>query len=774
MLRSDCDTGEVFMRRSIVDLKAGIGGVMLLLCLFLAPVATATNPAILGSSLSNLEQIEPFVSDGPEGLAALATISRNEALEAFEKQRTGAKYFGGITYGHTREPIVDTGDEKNSYNKLSLTGGLSFPLFGSLQKENVRKLETQTATMDAQHRSHILMLNNLASMRKAYTTLWIEQQKEEIGERFLNTEAETVHILQGRQAKGLVLPTDRLEFLAVYYDVRRDLAASELRQKQASKVIEIITGRKWQITEKLKAPSIPSIDGQKIDLSTYPEIIFQNSLVAQYEKLVQEKKHIDSDANLTIGVNTSHDYPGTTGNGAYIALTMTGPVRGSAKDQAKQAAMDELTKAKQEEKLIRMKLDGQVEESLATAAYAAADVNAKTSHLIVMAEAIREKLLRRMVLPGDTFEQLQHSKSQYYRTALDMLNQEEVFLHSAIDIISYVYPRGLAAEPADRVFLINESALNRSRLLAPSWLLDTKNDKSLNIPLDFSSIPEIKVPNVALGQNAAKTIRSTAGKTMVVPESEVKAAVYVWNAEPFLQGKTRETALREISSAGFSHMLISFNAKQINGVISPTGRSELDALIAMAKSKGIRIDLLLGDPSWAEPEYRGELLALIKQLRNFAFDGIHLDIEPDSLPDAAARQGELLGGLADTVNAVKEVMAKPVSLSIHPRYLEGRLGEIARQKLLPLGLEEVVVMIYSDNPQGTAQRMAAIMAANPNAAFSLAQSVEKGIASTESYADSSQQEFKAAMRLLENNLAVYGLKGLYIQAWEDYNKGEVR
>ncbi|MBP2635964.1 MAG: hypothetical protein H6Q72_1871 [Firmicutes bacterium] len=752
-------------------IAAGIGGVIMLFWLCFAPAAEAAELAVSGVPLSGLEQIEPFVSDGPEGMAALATISRNQALETLEKQRAGAKYFGGITYGHSNEPIVDTGSEKNSYNKLSLTGGLSFPLLGSLQKENVRKLETQTATMEAQHRSNMLALTNLAALRKAYTTLWIEQQKAAIGKRFLSTEAETVHILQQRQAQGLVLPTDKLEFLAVYYDVRRDLAASELRKMQALKVIEIITGRKWQLTENLKMPSIPSIDGQKIDLSSYPEVIFQNNLVAQYEKLLQEKKHIDRDANLVFGVTNAREFPGTTGNGIYIALNMTGPVKGSAKDQVELAAAEELTKAKQEEQLIRMRLDGQAEEALATAAYAAADVNAKTSHMIVMAEAIRERTLRRMVLAGDTFEQLQQSKSQYYRTALDMLNQEEVFLHSAIDIISYVYPRGLVAEPTERVCLINENNEKRSNLLAPSWLEAGNNKTAANTPLDFSTIPEIKVPNVAMEAGTIKPVSNVGEKIVVQSGTQNNTAIYVWNAEQFLQSKTRANALNEISNAGFSHMLISFTPKQLTTIGTPAGKAELEALLAMAKAKGMRVDLLLGDPTWAEAEYRGELLALIQKLQNFAFDGIHLDIEPDSLPGAAIRQPELLAGLADTVRAVKETTNKPVSIAIHPRYLEGKLGELSRQKLLPLGLETVVVMIYSDNPTMTAQRMAAIMAANPNAVFALAQSVEKSIPPSESYADSSQMEFKAAMQMLKDNLAAYGLKEIYIQAWEDYNKG---
>ena len=120
---------------------------------------------------------------------------------------------------------------------------------------------------------------------------------------------------------------------------------------------------------------------------------------------------------------------------------------------------------------------------------------------------------------------------------------------------------------------------------------------------------------------------------------------------------------------GFARMLISFTPQQLSDLLLPEGKAELEALLIAAKSKGIHMDLMLGDPTYAKAAYRGKFISLIKQLRNFAFDGIHLDIEPDSLHGASAQRPELLEGLADTVKAVREITTLPVSKSIHPRYL---------------------------------------------------------------------------------------------------------
>lgn len=762
----------MFMEQKFIRIKASIGGFLLLFCFLLVPATMFADGNVSSAPLSSLEKIEPLINDGPEVLETLSAISRDEAFEALARQRMGAKYFGGITYGHNNEPTFDTSNDKSRYNQLNLAGGLNFPLLGTLQKEKIGKLETETATMESKHRSNMLLLNNLVALRKAYITLWIEQQKEEMAMLFLNTEAETAHILQERQAQGLVLPVDRLEFLAVYHDVKRDLAASKLRQTRALRIICLVTGRKWDMTKKLQIPSLPSIDGKKIDLTIHPDVVFQNNLVSQYEKLFAAKKRIDREGNLAIGSTLTRDFPGSTGNGAYITFSMTGPIKDiGSKDQARLAAASDLNRAKQEELFIRLKLDGQVEESLAMAAYSAADVNARTSHLIVMAESIREKMLRRAVLPGDVFEQLQRSKSQYYGTALEMLDHEEMFLQSEIDIISYVYPRGLASESTQRVFPIKENDAVRNKLLSPGWLNSKNIQENINVPLDFSGIPELKIPVLPLSSIEKKSANPIQKESAVFLR-KVKAAVYVWNAQPFLQSDTRTAALNQIVDAGFSRVLISFTHQQLIDLLSPRGKEELDALIVATKSRGVRIDVMLGDPTWAEADHRGELLSLIKQLRKFDFDGLHLDIEPDSLPGASARQPELLEGLANTIKAVKEITMLPISISIHPRYLEGELGALARQKLLKLGLEEVVVMIYSNTPNSVAKRMSAIITSNPNVTFSLAQSVEKNIPSAEGYGQSTQQEFKDAMYILEDNLASNGLKGIFIQAWEDYKKGE--
>ena len=137
----------MFMEQKFIRIKASIGGFLLLFCFLLVPATMFADGNVSSAPLSSLEKIEPLINDGPEVLETLSAISRDEAFEALARQRMGAKYFGGITYGHNNEPTFDTSNDKSRYNQLNLAGGLNFPLLGTLQKEKIGKLETETATM---------------------------------------------------------------------------------------------------------------------------------------------------------------------------------------------------------------------------------------------------------------------------------------------------------------------------------------------------------------------------------------------------------------------------------------------------------------------------------------------------------------------------------------------------------------------------------------------------------------------------------------------------
>jgi hypothetical protein len=155
-------------------------------------------------------------------------------------------------------------------------------------------------------------------------------------------------------------------------------------------------------------------------------------------------------------------------------------------------------------------------------------------------------------------------------------------------------------------------------------------------------------------------------------------------------------------------------------------------------------------------------------MKKFSFKGLHLDIEPDSLPDSENRRQELLGYLKDTVKEVRQASDMKLSLSIHPRYLEGGPDSLSSLDLAGLDLEYISVMIYTTDPEKAVRRMRDIMIVNTSQYFCLAQSVERVLSPSESYFSSGEGLYRERMERIGRELsASKGFRGLVIQAWED-------
>jgi outer membrane protein TolC len=708
-----------------------------------------------GMELPPLHEAESMVGNGPEVFAAISAMERDSQLKELERQRMGARYFVSTTFGYSDEPLFETSEESASYSKLGVGAGLVFPLFGTWNRQKVNALESEIKSIESNFRPIVIRKHNLTALRKAYVTLWSECEKIAMAKRFLSTEEETYKILSEREKTGLLLMADRLEFMTAYDIVRRDVAASVLRKTQALQIIRLATGQIWEMPERMEIPTLPRFDSLEADIENHPEIVWRKEAIKKYEALLAEKRVINRDGSLTIGVTAAKDFPGEIGSGAYASLTISEPLGTafSKDDKANIAAAKELERARRDELFSRIKMQGEAEETISLAAYADANIKAQESRLLALTEAVRERILRHASISGDTFEQLQKSRYQYYRGAIDLLDSEMIFMQTGADLLGYAYPGGCPSGPSGRIKPISDDPM-RDRLLDPDWLLS---------PKDVSAAPSLRK---ALAGNIPQS-RGHEADAKNYPTGT--KAVYVWDASPFLAPETRSESLRKLQSEGFCHLLISFTSEQLKQMDVYYKKIELEDFLSAAERTGIRADLLLGDPEWLYPEKRKDLLRLILKMKNFNFKGIHLDIEPDSLLGAEGKRGELLSHLTDTVREALKISDKPLSLSIHPRYLEGDHADGSKQLLNYSGLEYVAVMIYTTNPDAAASRMKNILLNYPDLKFFLAQSVERALPIEESYFSSGIESFGQNMdrigKELSNNK---NYKGIIIQAWEDF------
>jgi hypothetical protein len=322
-------------------------------------------------------------------------------------------------------------------------------------------------------------------------------------------------------------------------------------------------------------------------------------------------------------------------------------------------------------------------------------------------------------------------------------------------------------------------------MLDPDWLVSKINVPGGNTRILTTDTPVAKgyttavssaatgVSHTELPVEPAKVV-STVSQPKEEKEVSIKTdvlmpkSVYVWDASSFLAPETRISSLQELKAKGFDHFLISFTAEQISNFDKYYNRMELEDLLSTSKSMGIRADLLLGEPTWLYPEERKDLIRIIERMKKFKFSGIHLDIEPDSLPGAEGKRENLLGLLIETVKEVKSKTDLNLSVSVHPRYLEGNLGAISSKGFAGLGLEYLAVMIYTTNPDTAIKRIRYIMLMHPSLNFRLAQSIERILPPEESYFSSGIDAYRDSMENISSELSnIRKFNGVIIQAWED-------
>lgn len=506
----------------------------------------------------------------------------------------------------------------------------------------------------------------------------------------------------------------------------------------------------------------------------------------KYEDLMHEKRNVDREGSFTVGATAAKDFPGEIGSGVYASVTINEPLGTafSKEDKINKAAEHDLKRAKREELFMRIKVQGEAEEAASLASYAVANIRAQESRLAALTEAVRQRIMRHASISGDTFEQLQKSRYQYYRGVIDLLDSEMIFMQTGADLLGYAYPDGPASEPSERIRPIADNPL-RSRMLDPDWLVSKINvpggnarilesektatkDYQTSSALAATGVP--KTVTAVESPDAISTVRQPKQIKEVSINSDVlmPKSVYVWDALPFLAPESRISSLKELKSKGFDHFLISFTAEQIKKLDNYYNRMELEDLLSISGSMGIRADLLLGEPTWLYPEERKDLIRIIEKMKKYKFKGLHLDIEPDSLPGAKEKRSELVKHLTDTLKEVKNATDMSLSISVHPRYLEGDLGVLSSRGFTSLGLEYIAVMIYTTNTDISIKRMRDIMLMHPSLTFRLAQSIERALPAEESHFSSGMDVYKHKMGVISTELSnIRNFNGMIIQAWED-------
>jgi outer membrane protein TolC len=255
----------------------------------------------------------------------------------------------------------------------------------------------------------------------------------------------------------------------------------------------------------------------------------------------------------------------------------------------------------------------------------------------------------------------------------------------------------------------------------------------------------------------------TADWSMHAPSECQGRSLYVWSSGRTIDELANGSAasLDAFDSTQTNTLLLSLDGAQIDAYRKDPAR--LRAALDAAHRRGIKVELLLGEPTWLLPAERDRLLNIVRDLRALPFDGLHLDIEPDQLTQAAGTTETVWSEWLATVRAVRETSPWTLEVSMHPRYLdvavEGRrLGEHLAD--LDVG---VTLMIYVANPERVIAIAEPLLARYPELALRVALSDEDSLSPEESLHYVSSDERARRIALIEKRLAASNFKGVTIQ-----------
>jgi hypothetical protein len=201
---------------------------------------------------------------------------------------------------------------------------------------------------------------------------------------------------------------------------------------------------------------------------------------------------------------------------------------------------------------------------------------------------------------------------------------------------------------------------------------------------------------------------------------------YEWSVEDFVQRYRAGTLWKLLADKHVDVVLAGFDDAYIRKCSTPQGAAAMNAIVADAARRGVRVELLLGDPSWIPPSGVASLTHILRELRRVNFAGLDLDLEPNELKGVPA-----VAAFKDLVASMHAYIAAspwPVSIDVNHIYVD----ESAVKKysyclmcgLASAGLKRANLMTYISDPATVAADAGAILDRYPSVSFTISQSVE--------------------------------------------------
>ncbi|NTV11502.1 MAG: TolC family protein, partial [Zoogloea sp.] len=657
---------------------------------------------------------------------------------------SGARLFGSLGAAEVRDVV--TQDLVRSYPAVSAQIGVRLPLYGSAASEARGRASAESALAQSRWRRAMVRADTLRAMRLAYVQALRREQQVELANAFLSREAESVRILSRRREQHLLLEADYREYLSMFGLARRNRALMEMERDAARRRLAAMTGLATDGAMRPPAFRTHCLDVARLLAGRMEHAPLQLALASQQERqaLLQTSDTPISEAGLVLSQSVIQELGGLTGGASYIGLDVRLPLDWRrAADARRAAALAEVDQAA----LATRQSEMQFEE----AAHQAADaLRARREGLDFAARrldaaraSVEAARLRLRLADGDVIENLLQAREAMYGTASDYL---EAWLE-------------LERAQVDALALSNEcppsEGADHAAAISPEDVMQ--------------AMPGLLAEPLSRVASAGRRTFEPGAQTRAKPANTAappsgKPGWYAWEGGKWI-ARADDAPWMEKLARRASRIMLSFDAREIAALAGPSRMAErLDRFLAAAHRKGIAVDLLLGDPGWLDPAGRAALLADLRRLSRFRFDGLNLDLERSQLPPADREHYPQW--LIDTISEVAATDTWPVAVSVHYRDMS-EPALIAR--LHQAGLSELCLMVYVSNPQRLTQIVSPILQGHPEVRISVAQSVERELPASESHAGRGARGALTVLEALARELARFpNFAGLRVQSLEAF------
>jgi len=679
-----------------------------------------------GFSQADVLPLSRVLESADDSAVLQANAADLQALDALKEQReaeAGWQWFGAASAGHYRELVTES--VIDTYYGRNMALGLRHPLLGSLRRQVQAVSAVELEQQRQQSRRLLQKAEQRLALRSAYADWWRAEEENRWCQTLLPAASSARERLALRQRQGWLLPSQAKLLDGQWQSLQRRCGTSARLLDDTRSSLSELSGLDISPSQQAQAESLAAqvqpLTSWRQALEGHPRLQERQDELRDAERNRKSPWYDSIDSSFSVAQSVEdRNGASSMGNGLVASLNFSAPFDLMSYGQARGREGEARQRAAQAQlKAERQKLLQDLGRALQGQQQAVEGLEREREQFAVSAVALREQRLRSE------------------RSASEGPSEEQ-----AVELERY--DSGLRLIAAWHAVWLREAALR----------LFVDDDQALS-PLLGAQDLSWQPPAGTQAQAKASPSRNAAWNQ----------GAYLWKSQALLQPVTRSAELKALRSAGIQRLYVGLDARQVADM--PTLRGQLQLTLADARAQGMQVVLLLGDPAWLSANGRKDLLALLGQLRDIQFDAVHLDLEVEQLgwPVPDSRLHDWL----DTVGAVGQLDYWPLELSSHPRWFaESNGGPCVPCALPRRGVKQVSLMIYTRNPERSAELAESIARRWPALRFRLAQSVEPQLPAEESWAGASRAQLQQQVERWRTRLQAAGVSGIDWQDWSHF------